>query len=264
MRRENGQVGLLILVVMGVLVSLVLSVASRSLSDLVLSRQEKEQSEAFNVAEQGVDTALNVIRQDPSAGEGGQYAGNVSAGTLVTGGFTIDTYGGLDLFVNEGEVAEIDLTGSSNLIDIYWTKKGDEDQDVECDGEGSGNSPAALEVIHIVSANDPIERDYYSAFDCDLSADNGFDKNASDGGLTYRSTVRVNKFSTRATKLRFRPLYNGATIAVSADNLTSQLYLINSSASGGDSQKDIEVKRTYDSAASIFDFALFTKGTVVK
>lgn len=263
MSRQRGQVGLLILIVMGILVSLVLSVASRSLSDLVLSRQEKEQSEAFSVAEQGIDTALNVIREDPSAGENSSYTGTISAGSFVTGEFSIDAYGGLDLFVREGEVAEIDLTGSDNKIDIYWTVKGDLQEDVACNGEGSGNAPAALEVMHIISSNDPVVREYYNASNCDLSATNKFSSSSEPTG-TYRSTVRIQKNITGATKLRVRPFYNGATIAVSAVDLTSQLYLISSSASGGDSQKDIEVKRTHDSAASIFDFALFTAGTVVK
>jgi len=63
----KGQVGLLLLVVMGIVVALVMSVASRSLSDTVLSRQERESSAAFAVAETGVERALNILRTTPGS-----------------------------------------------------------------------------------------------------------------------------------------------------------------------------------------------------
>ena len=60
----KGQVGLLLLVVLGLVISVVLSIAARSLSDVVLSRQEKENNAAFAVAEQGVEAALLAITEE--------------------------------------------------------------------------------------------------------------------------------------------------------------------------------------------------------
>ena len=63
--------------------------------------------------------------------------------------------------------------------------------------------------------------------------------------------------------MRLRPIYNGATIGVEG-LAASQLYLIRSDAEGGDAEKEIEARRTKDMAAGIFDFAVFTNGTIVK
>src|SRR3989344_1551249 len=97
MVENRGQVGLTILLVMGVLISLSLSIASRTLGDLVLSRQEKEGSEAFHLAEQGVEEALNAIRQDAGLVDGGTYTGTVGTGEVVSGSYSIEGFEGLDI-----------------------------------------------------------------------------------------------------------------------------------------------------------------------
>lgn len=264
--KQRGQVGLMILVVMGVLVSLSLSVASRSLSDLVLSRQESENTEVFHTAEQGIEEALNAIRQDSGLVGGGIYTGLVgSGGGLVTGQYSVDGFGGLDIFIKEGEVAEIDLTGySSSSIDFFWTLKNDTAEDVVCTGEGSGNSPAALEIVQVFGVSDPVMRSYYNGSNCDLSSSNGFSLAAIDPSNVFRSSFSINPLDASVTKIRIRPIYNGATLGVEGLDLPSQLYLIRSVAEGGDAQKEIEVKRTNNQPVSIFDFALFTGGTIVK
>lgn len=264
--KQRGQVGLMILVVMGVLVSLSLSVASRSLSDLVLSRQESENTEVFHTAEQGVEEALNAIRQNSGLVDGGTYTGAVgSGGGLVTGQYSVDGFDGLDIFVKEGEVAEIDLTGyTSTSIDLYWTLKDDTGEDVTCTGEGSGNAPAAIEVVQSLTATDPVQRTYYNASNCDLNSSNGFALSSIDVANIFRSKITISPLAANVTKIRIRPIYNGATLGVEGLDLPSQLYVIRSAAEGGDAQKEIEVKRTNNQPVSIFDFALFTGGTIVK
>ncbi len=262
--KQAGQIGLLIVVVMGVLVSLSLSVASRTLGELVLSRQEKEGSQAFHVAEQGVEEALNAIRQNKNLGSGSTYVGTVGAGGLVTGEYSVGGYGGLDLYVKEGEVAEIDLDGASgSVVTFLWTKLGDPKEDLACVEDASSGSPAALEIIQIVSQSDPVVRSYYNASNCDLSASNGFTLSSAPGS-GYRSSVAIDTSVVGATRIRVRPIYSGATIALSGVDLSAQIYLIQASAEGGDAQKEIEVRRTYDTAPSIFDFAVFSGGTIVK
>lgn len=264
--KQRGQVGLMILVVMGVLVSLSLSVASRSLSDLVLSRQESENTEVFHTAEQGIEEALNAIRQNSGLVDGGIYTGSVgSGGGLVTGQYSVDGFGGLDIFVKEGEVAEIDLAGyGSSSINLFWTLKGDTAEDVTCTGEGSGNAPAALEIVQILGVSDPVVRSYYNSSNCDLGSSNGFTLASIDSTNVFRSKITINPLNASVTKIRIRPIYNGATLGVEGLDLPSQLYLIRSAAEGGDAQKEIEVKRTNNQPVSIFDFALFTGGTIVK
>ena len=62
--------------------------------------------------------------------------------------------------------------------------------------------------------------------------------------------------------MRIKPLYAGATISVTGTE--GQMYLIQSEATGGDAQKEIEVKRGLNAPPSIFDFAIFAAQTIVK
>lgn len=254
----RGQIGLLLLVIMGVVVALVMSVASRSLSDTVLSRQERESSAAFAVAETGVENALNAL-QDP--------AGQTIAGSLtdvsgfVTGSYQVDNLSSYSLYLREGETAHLDLTGFNGAtLSISWTKRGDGSEDLACGVEGSGGSAAAIEVNEMNEVTNTNNRNYYNPSNCSHSS-NGFD--SSSPGGDYRSTIEY-PVSASATALRIRPIYAGATVSATGNNLQTQLYKIQSKASGGDAQKEIEVSRGLDAPSSIFDFAVFTNGSIQK
>lgn len=255
----SGQVGLLLLVIMGVVVALVMSVASRSLSDTVLSRQERESSAAFAIAETGVESAMIALREAGDAQIGGSLS-DVSG--LVTGTYQVSNLSTYSLFLREGETGHLDLTGlaSPNVL-ISWTKRGDESEEISCGEEGSGGSSAAIEVSVINSGTDSITREYFNPANCTLLP-NGFASSDSLGG-EYLSSVNYG-VPVGASELRIKPLYAGATVTASGSGLDTQLYKIDSRASGGDAQKEIEVKRGLDSPSSIFDFAVFTGGTIIK
>jgi len=254
---RSGQVGLLLLVIMGVVVALVMSVASRSLSDTVLSRQERESSAAFSVAETGIEKAMNEIKS-----QGGDVAGGPLTGLsdFVIGEYNVSpttTYG---LFVKEGETAHLDLSTYVPTLTISWTKKADGVENITTCTEGSQNSPAALEINAFAGAN--VTRSYYNPANCSPGA-NGF-STSSDGGSEYRSKIATYSVPIGTTIIRIKPIYAGSTILVSGDGLNDQLYLIQSSATGGDAKKAIEVRRGLTAPPSIFDFAVFTAGTIVK
>ncbi|EKD80798.1 MAG: hypothetical protein ACD_40C00008G0002 [uncultured bacterium] len=257
-RVKQGQVGLLLLVIMGVVVALAMSVASRSLSDTVLSRQEKESSAAFGVAETGVESALNLLRQGSLGG--GDYSLTDSTG-LVTGNYRGDltTY---TLFVKEGETAHLDLSSYVPTLNIAWTKKGANNEDLTCQPtEGSGNSAAAIEIIAIQASTNIVKRSYFNPSNCPFTPNNFWDSD--DGGANFRSMINPSySVPPNTTIVRIKPLYAGATISVTGSS--NQMYLIQSKASGGDAQKEIQVKRGLDAPPSVFDFALFSGTIIVK
>ena len=261
MKRNRGQVGLLIVIVVGVLVALIMSVASGVLNDVVLSRQAKEGGTALHVAEQGVEEALNLIRQNANLGEGSAYHGNVSFNNF-SGVYSVKQEAGLGIYVKEGDVVEVDLSDYANDdLTIEWVKKNKEDEDVVCSGEGSGQAPAALEIIKMLKSGG-VSREYVNAADCDLSANNGFaNATAVSGEFTSRFDLSG---MTNVSKLRIRPIYNGTTVGLVGISLPSQVYVIHSTGEGDVVDKEIEVKRSRDRSSSIFDFALFTGGTIVK
>lgn len=261
-RRYEGQVGLLILLVVGIVVTVVMSVASSSLGDLVASRQEKGSGEVFRVAEQGVEEALNKIRLNPSNPSGG----SLSWGNLVTGRYQVEQRSQVEISMKEGEVIEIDLNGfTGSSLNIDWILK-NSGEDVVCSGEGSGVAPAGLEVAKY-KTDGTVERLYYNANGCNLS--NSFDSAGVASDNRFVSGVSLTGLGN-VKFLRVRLLYNRATLLVTGSGLSNQLYVISShaeiSSQAGNTEvaKDIEVRRTKEFAAGIFDFAVFTGGTIVK
>jgi len=61
LKGQRGQVGLVVLLVTVVLLTVGVSVASRSVTELQLSRQEQESTRALNLAESGIE---NLLAQD--------------------------------------------------------------------------------------------------------------------------------------------------------------------------------------------------------
>ena len=259
-RDDSGQVGLILIVIMGALIALSMSVASRTVSDLLLSRQESESSSVFNVAETGVEEALNRLRSEGDSMTG-SITGTVGDDVFASGEYEASESYGLGFFIEEGEVIEVDLDGYTGTdIDLFWTLKND-DENVACVGEGSGNAPAGVEVIQVAS-DYTISHDYYNPYNCNPGGNN-FDGSAGDGG-NFRSRIVVSLIPS-ASIIRVRPIYSGTTIEVSGDSsLSSQSFVVRSYAEGGDARNDIEVKRSNLKADGIFDYALFSSISIVK
>lgn len=259
-RNYSGQVGLILLIVMGVVIALAMSLASRSLSDTVLSRQEQESSVAFRLAETGVESALNSIR----AGSPAQGTTTLPANGIFNASYGLDSMTTLSLFVREGDIASLNLTGynTANPLVVAWTKKADLGEHKTCVGEGSGQAPAALEIISVQGGSSTVTYNYYNPSGCNI-AGNGF--TASEAAADpYLSQISYS-VPAGTTEIRLRPLFADATVAVLGNGLaTTQLYLIQAEAGGGDAKKEIEVKRGLDAAPSVFDFALFSGSTIVK
>jgi len=258
MKRRSGQVGLLLLVIMGLVVGIALSLASRSLGDTVLSRQESESAKAFRLAESGVEQALNALRQDTST----TSTLNLSGDGDFSGTTSIDGSTSFGLYVKEGEQAHLDVGSfAPGNLTIQWTKTSDTRENPSTCSAGSGNSPAAIEIIAHKS-DGTASFSYLNPYSCTPET-NGFGNTTIAGDSGYRSRATYSVVAGTVA-VRIRPLYSDSTIAVSGSGLSTQLYLIQSKAAGGDAQKEIEVKRGLDAPASVFDYALFSGSSIEK
>lgn len=255
MVKRRGQVGLLLLVVMGLVVGIALSLASRSLGDTVLSRQESESAKAFRLAETGIEQALNQLRQGTVP-----ETLNLPGDGVFSGNARVGEQNSFGLYVKEGEQAHLDVTGYVGNLDITWTRTADTRENPESCSEGSGNAPAAIEVIAHRS-DGTASFTYYNPNGCALG--NNFDA-SSPGNSGYRSRVNTYGVSVGTVAVRIRPIYADATIQVTGSGLLTQLYLIQSQAEGGDARKEIEVKRGLDAPASVFDYAIFSGSSIEK
>lgn len=256
---QSGQIGLILLVVLGLLITLIMSLASRTLSDSVLSRQDKEQSATFAIAESGVEEALRSIKSGVLPTGASQVSDSLSQ---IIGQYTIASRNGLEIFLKEGEVAEINMAGAATPnLTFSWTKKGTPSENLACTSEGSAKAPAALEITAIAAGSYTVSRQYYNAFGCVL-ASNGFSQ-AGAGDAQYLSSINWPVIAG-TTFVRVRPLYSGATVKVAGVALPAQQYDIQSQAKGGDAEKEIQVNRSLDNPPSIFDYALFSGEKIVK
>lgn len=250
----------MLLVVMGIVISLVLSIASRSLYDATATRQERENSSTFAIAESGVEEALRQLSDNPATATGGTLSDTQN---LVDGQYSINTSNSYDMYVKEGETAQIDLAGTNGSVTISWGKSSE--RPTTC-VERSGMAPPAIEATLIgPSPSFTVSRTYFNARTttdgCTISG-NGFLNSATDGPDDLDSSVFVNTVGKAI--MRVKPLYSAATIRVEGTGLTSQLYLIQSKAEEGDARSDIEAKRTKNAAGSIFDYAVFSGTTIIK
>ena len=251
----RGQIGLMLLIIMAVVVALVLSLASRSLSDTVLSRQDVESNGAFQSAESGVEAALNQIRQNPAP-----TTIPISMG-IFQGNSKVSLTPNYALYVREGETAQLSTVGVTGNLTIYWTKKTDAAENLTCVSEGSGKAPAAMGIAMYQPAGNTVSYKFYNPAGCTLPG-NGFAAGTAGVG-DYLSSASV-ALTAGTTYVRIMPLYDGATVAAAGNGLSAQLYLIQSTTSGGDAQSDIQVQRSIEAPGSVFDYALFSGSTIVK
>ncbi len=79
--KQKGQALLIILLVMAVILTIALSIASRSVTDISISKQEDDASRAFSAAEAGIEQALNggtLSLNGSSLSSGGTFQANVT------------------------------------------------------------------------------------------------------------------------------------------------------------------------------------------
>lgn len=252
-----GQAGLLLLVVIGVVVGLILSIASRSISDSAMSRKGKENNETFSVAESGIEKALQILANGGTPPIGPQPISNLAGN--IGGSYNVTETSSFELYVKEGESAQINLTGVQGDVLVNWVLP---NEDPGSCSEGSGLAPASIEISLFTTTN-LVTRSYFNSFGCESLAGNGFG-NSFEGLEQYKSGMVVSV--TNGDALRIKPIYNGTTVRVTTNDavFNSTLFLIQSSVAGGDAQKEIEVKRSLDTAGSVFDYAIFSGGIITK
>ncbi len=280
---QAGQAGIVVLLITVVLVTIGLSIASRSVTDIRFSRQEEETTRAFDAAEAGVEDAL---RQDIPAliasqpGCPGCANVSVTVGDPVDGivtDYTVSEQTNLDIELLEGETVEVNLNGlvAGNQLRVRW---GTSDENCTV---GDDLETAALVATFYNTATGAVRRQPFDVCGGRRGV-NQFNSatNISGGGTGYYSEL-ASPFLALANNdedfARFRIVYgpnpNSPTNrktpifveAIGGPTLPAQYYLISSEAQtvGGETRA-VEVTRTLPAPASIFDFALFTGGSVTK
>lgn len=252
---SSGQVAIIILLIMVVLMTIGLSIASRSTQDLFLANQKSESSRVFNAAEAGIEDALSQdfssITQDPVTITPDL---NIADANID---YTITPHRDLEVVIRQGGQATIDLSGQTgNKLTIRWGRNGgcnDGSLIISTYYDDKGEIKATQQAISPCDRGD----DFSPATDIDID---GYKHE-------YLLTVDPNAAdNTIDLQVRVMAVYNDVPIKVTGTNLPAQYHTLRSSANTtlGNEQRVVEVKRSISSAPTIMDYALFSGTDILK
>ncbi len=250
---QSGQAGLIILLLTVAVLTVGISVASRTTTDVKLSRQEEESNRVFNEAESQIEEILSQdLSTFPAAG-----SQSPAPGETVATNYTIEELRILETQLFEGGSAQVDVTGATlgNNLRIRWSRE-----------QACGQNPASLLVMTFSrdSSGQVISRSRGYRI-CDRG--DNFLTATLLSGQTYRGEV-THPLQADDQYVRIKTLYNDTSLRVEGIGWTLpiQYYKIRSVAQSttGNESRAVEVNRTKPSAPSVFDFVLFSGSSITK
>jgi Tfp pilus assembly protein PilX len=259
---QRGQVALIILLIMVVVLTIGISIASRTVMDVSLSRQEDQSGRVYQGAESGVESALSQDLTNDSLYTNDAFSGSLSNLTNLDVDYTVSRQKTLETQLDQGSSVAVDLTGvvNGNQLQIQWG------QGRDCsNSDPSQNVPSILINVLNNTAGTITQRTFgYAA--CTYT--DGYTTSGTTAGSNgyYRSVTMT--MQTGDSILRITPMYNDAPIQVSGVGWTlpTQYYAIRSTAKNqlGNETKVIQVARTLPTYPTVMDYVLYSGTTIVK
>lgn len=272
--KERGQAVLIILLVMVVGLTVGLSLATRTVTDIKISQQTEESARAFSAAEAGIEAYL-------------QNSGIGSTGVVGSGSYTITAAnaGGNDELLKIGEVTVGDtftlwLIGHDAATEeLDWTPAN------AYGGSGlaicwatAGNPAVEVTAVYRNGAGPYTYGVSRAAYDPSGIRSNGFALISGTpvgctGGYYGKQMTFSSDFSptipvgATIAALRIRPFYANATLEVkpaASQSLPTQGLNISASGTSGNTTRKVSVLRSYPSLPAIFDYVLFSGTNVSK
>lgn len=249
---QSGQIGVVILLIMVVILTVGLSVASRTTQETFLSTQSSESARVFNAAEAGVEEALSLdldsLTQDVTTG-------SVDTVDDTTVDYSIRREAALETQLFRGVSVGINVEGvtTGNGITVDWSR------------EACANNPASFVAAIYSNDGSGTKVRYRTLGNC--ARGDGFEQASGLGGNPYNFRFTL-PLLTNDRLVRLQPVYNDTQARISGSGwiLPTQFYRIRSEARNelGDETRIVEVNRTLPAAPSIFDYALYSGGTLVQ
>ena len=279
----RGQVLLITVLVLSIAVTIALSLIGRSVSDVSMSRNLEESARAFSAAEAGIEEALrtNTRQTNTSYTTNAGYTSDIAIIGDSTGVYTLST-----ITVGQADTVWLVAHNDSNGIDFppsYYYPN------ATIDICWSHATPApALEVAIYYKSGGTTYLVTRGAYDPDAArrSSNKFStvtdlNNISEGcgAMTnvYRQTVTIpTGVGITPLFMLIRPYYGNATVTVTplgSNKLPTQGFEVSSvgctqitesgCTEGGVTRK-IVVRRQYPGPSTIFDYSVYSQGSLEK
>lgn len=261
---QSGQVGVVILLMMAVILTVGLSVVSRTTQDLSLSNQISDSAKVFNAAESGVDQAIAQLQASFVSGTLNQ------SGTLTVNetdvNYTISPSNVMEARIFEGNSVMINVVdrttnptglpaGGSRSLRIDWSNP-----NFDADCSVTPLQPASL-VAFIYSVNGAATNlRTIPVGGCNRS--DGFTAGSTTGATAgYRFWYNL-PLQAGDLFVRIKPVYNDTHMRIIGNSLTlpTNFYTIVADArnqNGNESHK-IQVNQTLPTAPSVMDYVLYS------
>lgn len=263
-KTESGQILLIVVLTMIVALTVGLSIASRTITELKLSRQNEESQRAFQAAEAGIEQSLQ--QQQSIVGE---FSNNNSSFTtsltfdtgatiLLNNGQEVDQGVGADVWLSTYSSDPVQLYsnplggGSPVAITIYWGTS----EQTTCAVTGGRAVLPSLEIVLLSGAIQTPSVQKYVFEPTTCSRIPGSTKIVSvpttirDVIFSYSTTLNI----TNGRILKVIPIYNSAVIGASAANTAvppqpisfpSQGSIVESTGSSGDTVRKVLYYQSY-------------------
>lgn len=250
---QSGQIAVIVLLLMVVMLTIGLSLASRTTEELFLSNQGSDSARVFNAAESGVEEALSTNIESIS--------GNITSTPMTIGGadvqYTVTPDSVIETKLQEGQSLLVNVNKNSGNIRINWWDKSSGYSNCGTD------DPASLIIASYYDDGGVTKVRFHPVGQCG----DGYMGVSSSGydNYRYRYLLNLGDLANLTTKfIRIKAVYNDTTIRVQGEafNLPAQFHTIRSTATNnqGDETRVVEVKRTLSTAPSFMEFALYTPG----
>lgn len=268
---QSGQILLIVVLSMVVALSVSLSIASRTISNLRISKQNEESQRAFQAAEAGLERA---VRQVYSGGNTGEFAESLTnnanfsvdiqpeqGNMQLNGGDFIERSVGLDVWLSNYPDYASPYNGR---VRLYWGSTGQ-----ACNGSGD-QYPAAIEVLLLYGdRNNPqMMRELFdpcaSRIPGAVTAQAGPHDHL---GTTYQYSAVFPSTSSITNGLLFKviPIYNSTRMGIAALNtgvIPVQGSVITSTGKSGDAVRRIKYFQAFPQIPNeLFPYAIVSQNS---
>lgn len=268
---QKGQALVLVLLSLAVVLTIVLFILSRSISDVSLSSNESQSISAFSAAEAGVEQALVV---------GSAPAGSVAVGDASYQASVSDVASGVRSFVypvelNSGDTMTLwlksqnggpDFNGDS--IRVCWGKPGT--------ASNAGNTPAIETIlVHGTGANIRVARSTIDPYGVRTPNNSfgGVGAGSTITGQTFPFCTVLNGLSAITNKqfVIVRMFYNTNTSHPIGFDSTRNNWLfpsqgirVDSSGTAGESSRRVQVFQGWPEVPTVFQYGLYSPSGLTK
>jgi Tfp pilus assembly protein PilX len=248
LHNQSGQVAVVILLIIVVLLTIGLSLATRTTQELFLSQQTSETARVFNAAETGIEQALTY-----------EFGSEVQTGEIsdiddVSVSYKISPSAVLETTLAPGNSIMVEINGETNMT-VEWVKS-------TSPAPACASRASLIASVYYQVGSNPMGVRHY-AFGPNRTAggcENGdnFVRGQTLAGPDYLHRYVLN-FGSNARFARIRAVYNSTNLKVGG-LANTQYQSIRSEASNdlGDEFRSIEVGSTLLNAPSFMDYALYS------